>query len=104
MSWIYLTIAGLLEIGWAIGLKYTEGFSKPIPSLLTLMAMGGSFYFLSQSLKELPIGTAYGVWVGIGTIGAAVLGIILFNEAASAPRIFFLTLLLFSIIGLKMTA
>lgn len=104
MSWIYLTIAGLLEIAWAIGLKYTDGFSKLIPSVLTLIAMGGSFYFLSQSLKELPIGTAYGVWVGIGTIGAAVLGIILFNEAASAPRIFFLALLLVSIIGLKMTA
>jgi quaternary ammonium compound-resistance protein SugE len=104
MSWIYLTIAGLLEIGWAIGLKYTDGFSKLTPSILTLFAMGGSFYFLSQALKELPIGTAYGVWVGIGSVGAAVLGIFLFNEAATAPRLFFLGLMIVSLIGLKMTA
>lgn len=104
MSWIYLTIAGLLEIGWAIGLKYTDGFSKLVPSVLTLIAMGGSFYFLSQSLKELPIGTAYGVWVGIGSVGAAVLGIFLFNEAATPSRLFFLGLMIVSLIGLKMTA
>lgn len=104
MSWIYLTIAGLLEIGWAIGLKYTDGFSKLAPSVLTLIAMGGSFYFLSQSLKELPIGTAYGVWVGIGSVGAAVLGIFLFNEAATPSRLFFLGLMIVSLIGLKMTA
>lgn len=104
MSWIYLTIAGLLEIAWAIGLKYTDGFSKLIPSALTLIAMGGSFYFLSQSLKELPIGTAYGVWVGIGSVGAAILGIFLFNEAATPSRLFFLGLMIVSLIGLKLTA
>lgn len=104
MSWIYLTIAGLLEIAWAIGLKYTHGFTKLTPSILTLMAMGGSFYFLSQSLKELPIGTAYGVWVGIGSVGAAILGIVLFNEAATPSRLFFLGLMIVSLVGLKLTA
>ncbi len=104
MSWIYLTIAGLLEIAWAIGLKYTYGFTKLTPSVLTLIAMGGSFYFLSQTLKELPIGTAYGVWVGIGSVGAAILGIVLFNEAVTASRIFFLCLMIVSLVGLKMTA
>lgn len=104
MSWIYLTIAGLLEIAWAIGLKYTHGFTKLTPSILTLMAMGGSFYFLSQSLKELPIGTAYGVWVGIGSVGAAILGIVLFNEAATPSRLLFLGLMIVSLVGLKLTA
>jgi len=104
MSWIYLTIAGLLEIGWAVGLKYTEGFSKLIPSALTITAMIGSMFFLGKALKVLPIGTAYGVWVGIGTVGAAIFGMILFNEAATIPRLIFLSLLIISIIGLKLTA
>lgn len=104
IAWIILAIAGLLEVGWAIGLKYTEGFSKLTPSLLTLAALAGSMFLLARAATVLPIGTAYGVWVGIGALGAAVLGIFLFNEAATPARLFFLGLLLVSIIGLKVTA
>lgn len=103
-AWILLVIAGLLETGWAIGLKYTEGFSQLTPSLLTLLALAGSMFLLAKSATVLPIGTAYGVWVGIGALGAAILGIVLFKEAVTPGRIFFLGLLLVSIIGLKMTA
>lgn len=104
MSWLILTIAGLMEVCWAIGLKYTEGFSKPIPSILTGIAIILSMYLLAKASESLPIGTAYSVWVGIGAAGASILGIFLFNESASLPRIFFLSLLVISIIGLKMTA
>jgi quaternary ammonium compound-resistance protein SugE len=104
MAWILLTLAGLLEIGWAIGLKYTEGFTKLVPSILTITAMIISMYLLGLAARDLPIGTAYAVWVGIGTVGAAVLGIILLGEPASAARIFFLTTLTASIVGLKFTA
>lgn len=104
MSWILLTIAGLMEVCWAIGLKYTEGFSKPIPSVLTGIAIISSMYLLAKASETLPIGTAYAVWVGIGAAGASILGIILFNESVSAPRMFFLSLLIISIIGLKFTA
>lgn len=103
-AWIYLIIAGILETGWAIGLKYTEGFTKLIPSVLTGVALAGSMYLLALAAKTLPIGTAYGVWVGIGALGAAILGIILFQEPVTAGRLFFLALLLISIIGLKMTS
>ena len=102
-SWITLVIAGLLEICWAIGLKYTDGFTKLAPSIFTILTLIGSIYLLARASQTLPIGTAYGVWVGIGALGAAVLGIILFNEAASLTRIFFLALLLVAIIGLKLT-
>jgi quaternary ammonium compound-resistance protein SugE len=104
MSWILLTIAGLMEVCWAIGLKYTEGFSKPIPSVFTGLAIILSMYLLAKASETLPIGTAYAVWVGIGAAGASILGIILFNESVSAPRIFFLSLLIISIVGLKFTA
>lgn len=103
-SWIFLLIAGLLEICWAIGLKYTQGFTKLIPSLFTITTLALSMYMLARAAVHIPIGTAYGVWVGIGSLGAAILGIILFNEAASPARIFFLVLLLVAIVGLKMTA
>lgn len=103
-AWIYLTIAGLLETGWAIGLKYTEGFTKPIPSVLTGIAFAASMYLLALAVKTLPIGTAYGVWVGIGALGAGILGIILFQEPATMSKLFFLGLLLVSIIGLKITS
>ena len=103
-AWTYLIIAGVLETGWAIGLKYTEGFTKLIPSLLTGIALAGSMYLLALAAKTLPIGTAYGVWVGIGALGAAILGIILFQEPVTAGRLFFLVLLLVSIIGLKITS
>lgn len=104
LSWIILVVAGLLEVCWAIGLKYSEGFTKFIPSIFTLVTLAASMYLLARASSVLPIGTAYGVWVGIGALGAAVLGIFLFHESASLPRIFFLTLLLVAIIGLKMTS
>lgn len=104
MPWLILTIAGLLEIAWAIGLKYTNGFTKLWPSVLTIFAIIASMYLLSVAAKDIPIGTAYAVWTGIGALGAAILGIVLFKEPASAIRIFFLSMLLASIVGLKMTA
>jgi quaternary ammonium compound-resistance protein SugE len=104
MAWVLLIVAGLLEICWAIGLKYTEGFTRPLPSVLTVLAIIGSMVLLSMAARSLPIGTAYAVWVGIGALGAAVLGIVLFHEAVTAPRLFFLALLLTSIVGLKLTS
>lgn len=104
MSWILLVIAGLLETCWAIGLKYTDGFTKLTPSIFTLVTLAGSMYLLARASQNLPIGTAYGVWVGIGALGAAILGIFLFHESASPQRLFFVGLLLVSIIGLKITA
>lgn len=103
-SWITLVLAGLLEICWAIGLKYTDGFTKLVPSIFTLTTLALSMYLLARATQVLPIGTAYGIWVGIGSLGAAILGIYLFNESASPARIFFLFLLLVAIIGLKLTA
>jgi len=104
MAWILIVIAGLLECGWAIGLKYTEGFTRPIPSVLTILAIVISMILLSWAARTLPIGTAYAVWVGIGAAGAVVLGVILFKEPATPARFFFLVLLLTGIIGLKATA
>jgi quaternary ammonium compound-resistance protein SugE len=82
MAWVYLVIAGLLEIAWAVGLKYTEGWTRLAPSILTLIGLIASLYFLSLALRTLPIGTAYAVWTGIGTVGAAILGMALFNDRA----------------------
>jgi quaternary ammonium compound-resistance protein SugE len=104
VAWTLLIIAGLLETGWAVGLKYTQGFTRPLPSVLTALGIVGSMYLLSVAARTLPIGTAYGVWVGIGALGAALLGIVLFGEAATPSRLFFLALLLVSIIGLKATS
>jgi quaternary ammonium compound-resistance protein SugE len=103
MPWVLLIIAGLLEVCWAIGLKYTEGFTRPLPSVLTIIAIIASMVLLSLAARSLPIGTAYAVWVGIGALGAAILGIVLFREPVTAARVFFLALLLTSIIGLKLT-
>ena len=103
MAWIYLMAAGLLETGWAIGLKYTEGFTRPLPSVLTGAAIVGSMMLLSLAVRTLPIGTAYAVWVGIGAFGTALLGIVLFGEPRDAMRVFFLVLLAVSIIGLKLS-
>ncbi|CAM4053352.1 quaternary ammonium compound efflux SMR transporter SugE [Corallococcus sp. ZKHCc1 1396] len=103
-SWILLIVAGLLEVGWAIGLKYTQGFTRPIPSILTVAGIIASMGLLSYAAKTLPIGTAYAVWVGIGAFGAAVMGMVLFNEPATASRLFFLGLLLVAIVGLKVTS
>ncbi|MCC6422562.1 MAG: quaternary ammonium compound efflux SMR transporter SugE [Phycisphaerales bacterium] len=103
MAWLMLIIAGVLEAGWAIGLKYTQGFTRPIPSILTGAAIVVSMVLLSLAARTLPIGTAYAVWVGIGALGAMILGIILLGEPATPMRLFFLALLLVAIIGLKFT-
>lgn len=104
MSWFLLVVAGLLETGWAIGLKYTEGFTKPVPTVLTIAAIIGSMALLGLALRDLPVGTAYAVWVGIGAFGTAVLGIVLFGEPATPARLFFLLLLATAIAGLKLTS
>lgn len=104
MSWIFLLIAGVFETAWAIGLKYTEGFTKLYPSLWTAASMILSLYFLSLSLKTLPIGTAYAVWTGIGALGAFIFGIVLFKEPVEFWRIFFISLLIISLVGLKSTS
>lgn len=103
-AWIILIIAGLFEVCWAIGLKYTEGFTKLLPSIFTLTTLAVSMFMLSKTSQVLPIGTAYGIWVGIGALGAAILGMLLFNESASPARFFFLALLLVAMIGLKLTS
>jgi len=104
MAWLLLLIAGLLEVGWAIGLKYTEGFTRPVPSVLTIVGIGLSMFLLSVAVRTLPIGTAYGVWVGIGAVGTAILGITLLHEPASPARLVFLGLMIVSLVGLKMTS
>ncbi|OEV02844.1 DMT family transporter [Streptomyces oceani] len=104
MAWILLTIAGLLEVGWAIGLKFTEGFTRLWPSVFTVLGFASSMYLLALATRTLPIGTAYGVWVGIGAVGAAVIGMLVLNEPATAARIFFICLLLVALVGLKMTS
>lgn len=103
MPWVLLVIAGLLEVCWAIGLKYTEGFTRLLPSVLTGVALVGSMVLLSMAARSLPIGTAYAVWVGIGALGAAILGIVLFQEPVTLQRVFFLGMLLVAIVGLKVT-
>jgi len=102
MPWVLLLVAGLLEVGWAIGLKYTEGFTRPLPSALTLASMAGSIVLLGLAMKSLPVGTAYAVWVGIGAGGTAVLGMVLFHEPATAGRIASLGLIVAGIVGLKL--
>ena len=104
MNWLYLGIAGLLEIAWAIGLKYTEGWSRLVPSLITGVLMTASFYFLSLALRTLPIGTAYAVWTGIGTVGAAILGMLLFDEPRDVVRVICILLIIAGIAGLKITS
>lgn len=101
MNWLSLLFAGIFEVVWAIGLKYTEGFTKLVPSLITIAAMIMSFWFLSYSLKTLPLGTSYAIWTGIGTIGTVIFGVILLGEAASASKLFFILLILIGIGGLK---
>ncbi|MBI4856219.1 MAG: quaternary ammonium compound efflux SMR transporter SugE [Acetobacterium woodii] len=103
MAWLYLIIAGIFEVVWAMGLKYSQGFAKLFPSLVTLGAMVVSFYLLALATKSLPIGTAYAIWTGIGAIGAVLLGMILFNEPVNILRIVFLYLILVGILGLKFT-
>lgn len=104
MAWIYLVVAGFFECGWAIGLKYTEGFTRLWPSVFTIAAMGISFWLLSVSMKTIPVGTAYAVWTGIGAVGVAVLGMVLFDEPKEAMRILSLLLIVAGIVGLKVSA
>jgi len=101
MAWLLLLVAGLMEVGWAIGLKYTDGFTRFWPSAFTLAAMVASVVLLAIAMKTLPVGTSYAVWVGIGAVGTAILGIILFHEPATAGRLISLGLILAGIIGLK---
>jgi quaternary ammonium compound-resistance protein SugE len=103
-AWINLIIAGIFETVWAIGMKYTEGFSKLIPSIWTLAAMGISVYLLSVAVRTIPIGTAYAVWTGIGAVGTVILGIFLFDETASFIRILLILVIIFAIVGLKITS
>jgi quaternary ammonium compound-resistance protein SugE len=104
MAWVYLFVAALFEIGWAVGLKYTHGFTRLGPSLLTIAAMVISMTLLALAVKTIPIGTGYAIWTGIGAVGAALLGMWLFSEPASPWRIVFLALIVCGIVGLKVTA
>ena len=104
MAWFVLLIAGLLEVGWAVGLKYTEGFTKLVPSILTLTSMTASVGMLALALKTLPMGTAYAVWTGIGAVGTAILGIILFGDPSTLPRIACIGLIVAGIVGLKLVS
>ncbi len=104
MAWVYLIIAGLFEITWAIGLKYADGFTRLVPSVVTVIGMILSVVLLGLALRDLPVGTGYAVWTGIGTVGAAILGMILFNEPATAVRLGCIALIVAGIIGLKFAA
>jgi quaternary ammonium compound-resistance protein SugE len=103
MAWVILVVAGLFEIAWAIGLKYTEGFSKPVPTVLTVAAMVASVALLGWAMRTLPVGTAYAVWTGIGAVGTVALGIVLFGEAATVARLACVGLIVAGIVGLKLT-
>lgn len=101
MAWFYLLIAGLFEIGWAIGLKYTEGFTRLVPSLLTLACMIVSFALLGMALKTLPVGTAYAIWTGVGAVGTALMGMYLFGDPATTARLACIAIIVSGIVGLK---
>ncbi len=102
MAWVLLLVAGLLEVGWAIGLKYTEGFTRLWPSVFTLTAMTASVVLLGIAMKSLPVGTSYAIWVGVGAVGTAILGIVLFGESANLGRLLSLGLIVAGIVGLKL--
>ncbi len=104
MAWTYLVLAGLFEIGWAIGLKYTEGFTRLVPSVLTVASMAVSVVLLGLALKTLPVGTGYAVWTGIGTVGTAILGVVLLGEPAGALRLASIGLIVAGILGLKLAS
>ncbi len=104
MAWIYLFIAAAFEVAWAIGLKCTQGFTKLLPSIYTVLGMILSFYFLARAVKTLPIGTAYSIWTGIGAIGTVILGMVFFQEPKSLGRLFFLSLIIVGIVGLKLSS
>jgi quaternary ammonium compound-resistance protein SugE len=102
LAWTQLLLAGAFEIAWAVGLKYTQGLTRPWPSAATVCAMLLSFWFLARAVRELPLGTAYAIWTGIGVVGTTVLGIILFHESRDAPRLACITLIVAGIVGLKL--
>ena len=102
-GWGILIVAGLLEVCWVVGMKYSHGFTRIIPSVFTLCSLLGSMYLLAKAVKYLPLGTAYAVWVGIGVVGASVLGVMLFKEPVTGARVLFLLLLVISLVGLKVT-
>ncbi|HEN8798975.1 quaternary ammonium compound efflux SMR transporter SugE [Pseudomonas sp. CM25] len=104
MSWIILFFAGLFEVGWAVGLKYTDGFSKPLPTVLTVAAMAVSLGLLGLAMKELPLGTAYAIWTGVGAVGTVVAGIILFGESMALIRLASVALIIIGLVGLKVSA
>jgi quaternary ammonium compound-resistance protein SugE len=104
MAWIFLTVAGLLEIVWAVGLKYTDGFTRLWPSTLTIVAMVASMYCLALAVRTIPIGTGYAVWTGIGAVGVAILGMVLFDEPRTLLRIGCIALIVAGILGLKLLA
>ncbi|EMB18771.1 small multidrug resistance protein [Rhodopirellula europaea 6C] len=104
MAWGYLLIAGLLEIGWAVGLKYTDGFSRPMPTVITIVIMIASFFTLSLALREIPLGTGYAVWTGIGAVGTATAGMILFGESKDAIRLACIAVIVAGIVGLKLAS
>ncbi|AVE08035.1 quaternary ammonium compound efflux SMR transporter SugE [Pseudomonas sp. R11F] len=103
MSWIILFFAGLFEVGWAVGLKYTDGFSKPLPTALTIAAMAFSLGLLGLAMKELPLGTAYAVWTGVGAVGTVIAGIILFGESMALFRLASVALIICGLVGLKIS-
>jgi quaternary ammonium compound-resistance protein SugE len=104
MAWVYLFVAGLLEVGWAVGLKYTEGFTRLWPSVWTGAALVLSMVFLAAAVRTLPLGTAYAIWTGIGAVGTAALGVVLFGEQAGAARILCIVLIVAGLVGLKLTS
>ncbi len=104
MPWVILFVAGLLECAWAVGLKYAEGFTRPLPSVLTVLAMAASFWLLSIAMKTVPVGTAYAVWTGIGAAGVAVAGVVLFGEPREAARLFCIFLIIAGVAGLRILA
>lgn len=103
MSWIILFVAGLFEVGWAVGLKYTEGFTRPLPTVLTALAMIASLGLLGLAMKNLPLGTAYAIWTGVGAIGTVVVGIVLFGESMAPVRLLSVALILCGLVGLKLS-
>ena len=104
MSWIILFCAGLFEVGWAVGLKYTDGFSRPLPTALTIAAMAISLGLLGLAMKELPLGTAYAIWTGVGAVGTVIAGIILFGESMALVRLASVALIITGLVGLKVSA
>ncbi|AIZ33679.1 quaternary ammonium compound efflux SMR transporter SugE [Pseudomonas sp. K1(2024)] len=104
MSWIILFFAGLFEVGWAVGLKYTDGFTRPLPTALTVAAMAVSLGLLGLAMKELPLGTAYAIWTGVGAVGTVIAGIILFGESMALVRLVSVALIVAGLIGLKVSA